>query len=102
MEQNISRFSGGTYDLGEMRMTVQELVNAAKQLSLTEQMSLVGQLMQLVSQKLTDSISEPTTPLSVEDDPIVGMFSGPPHLSTEAKDILAQEIHSSSVFSWKE
>ncbi|NEQ96430.1 MAG: hypothetical protein F6K30_06855 [Cyanothece sp. SIO2G6] len=83
-------------------MTVQELVNAAKQLNLNDQMHLVGQLMQLVAQKLTHPTSKATTPLSVEDDPIVGMFSGPPHLSTEAKDILAQEIHSPSGFSWKE
>lgn len=83
-------------------MTVQELVNAAQKLSLTDQMHLVGQLMQLVAQKLPSQNSEHATPLSIEDDPIVGMFAGPPNLSTNTKDILAQEIRSPSGLTWKE
>ena len=85
-------------------MTVQELVKAAQKLSLSDQMQLVSQLMQLVTQKLPfpGQTAEDVTPLNIEDDPIVGMFAGAPNLSTEAKDILTQEICSPSGLTWKE
>jgi hypothetical protein len=34
--------------------------------------------------------------LSVDDDPIVGLYSGSPDLATNAEDILAAEIQSKS------
>jgi len=41
-------------------------------------------------------------PLTVEDDPIVGMYSGSPDLSIRAEEILEQEIHHQSGWTWKQ
>ena len=82
-------------------MTVQELLNAAQQLSLSDQIRLASQLMQLVVQKLqpTPDDSAPTAQL---DDPLIGLFSGSPELATQSEEILHQELNSTSGFTWKE
>ncbi|PZO60753.1 MAG: hypothetical protein DCF15_01590 [Phormidesmis priestleyi] len=82
-------------------MTVQELLNAAQKLSLPDQLQLASQLMQVASQKLqTASVPAPTS--SDTEDPLVGLFSGSVDLATRSKEILEQEIKSSSGFTWKE
>lgn len=81
-------------------MTIQELLNAAQQLSLPDQLQLASQLMQAASQKL-QTASVPV-PASETNDPLVGLFSGSVDLATRSKEILEQEISSSSGFTWKE
>ncbi|MBD2465777.1 hypothetical protein H6G89_32835 [Oscillatoria sp. FACHB-1407] len=82
-------------------MTIQELLTAAQQLSLHEQIRLVSQLMQLVAQEM-QSTSVDTRPSSPIEDPLIGLFSGSPDLATQSEDILQQELSSTSGFSWKE
>ncbi|MEM8808908.1 MAG: hypothetical protein AAGF01_23060 [Cyanobacteria bacterium P01_G01_bin.38] len=81
-------------------MTVQELLNAAQQLSLSDQIRLASQLMQAVVQKmqLPSATSAPTEPA---EDPLIGLFEGSPDLATQSEDILAQEVNSASGFTWK-
>ncbi len=40
-------------------------------------------------------------PVAIEDDPLVGMFSGTPDLAERSEAILAQEMRSQSGWSWK-
>lgn len=82
-------------------MTVQELLNAAQQLSLSDQIRLASQLMQLVVQKLQPSEDE-NPPTAQLEDPLIGLFSGSPELATQSEDILHQELNSSSSLTWKE
>jgi len=82
-------------------MTVQELLNAARKLSLPEQLQLASQLMQSASQQL-QTATTPDRPASAPEDPLVGLFSGSPDLATRSEDLLQQDIHASSGFTWKE
>ncbi|MEO1351952.1 MAG: hypothetical protein AAFW84_24630 [Cyanobacteria bacterium J06635_15] len=81
-------------------MTVQELLNAAQQLSLSDQIRLASQIMQAVVQKMQfpSPTSAPTEPA---EDPLIGLFAGSPDLATQSEDILAQEVNSASGFTWK-
>jgi hypothetical protein len=52
--------------------------------------------------------TQPVLPHSVSDsegdrsiDPLIGMFSGSPDLSTQAEEILSQEITPQSGWTWK-
>jgi hypothetical protein len=45
---------------------------------------------------------EPREPVAIEDDPLVGMFTGPKDLAEKSEEILAQEIRAQSGWSWKE
>lgn len=78
-------------------MTVQELFNAAQQLNLADQLRLASQLMQSVVRNMqtTDNATDQA------DDPIIGLFSGTPDLSSQSENILSQDINSTSGFSWK-
>ena len=80
-------------------MTVEELLNAAQHLSLSDQIYLASQLMQLVSQKMQPTAVDAPSPA---DDPLIGLFSGSPELATQSEEILHQELHSASGFTWKE
>ena len=82
-------------------MTVEELLNAAQELSISEQIGLASQLMQLVVQKVPSS-TETITSQSQVEDPLIGLFSGSPDLATQAEEILEQELNSISGFTWKE
>ncbi|MGD1908640.1 MAG: hypothetical protein ACFB0C_22010 [Leptolyngbyaceae cyanobacterium] len=82
-------------------MTVQELINAAQQLSLTDQIRLASQLMQLVVQKIQPASSS-EIPAAPADDPLVGLFSGSPELASQSQEALRQEVNSNSGFTWKE
>jgi hypothetical protein len=37
----------------------------------------------------------------VNDDPLIGLFSGPPDLATQSEDILQQSITPTSGWTWK-
>jgi hypothetical protein len=39
--------------------------------------------------------------LSVEDDPIVGIYAGSPNLSEQSEDILEADIQTESGWTWK-
>ena len=81
-------------------MTIQELLKAAQELSLADQIRLASQLMQAAAQKMQLMPSENIPPDPI-DDPLVGFFSSSPDLATRAEEILTQELSSSSGFSWK-
>ena len=85
-------------------MTVQELLEAAQQLSTSEQLQLASELRALAQRRTEDiqATSLSTEPTPIEDDPLVGLFSGSPDLSTKAKEILAREIKPASGFTWKD
>ncbi len=72
-------------------MTVQELLAAAQNLSLRDQILLASQLMQSVAQE-TQSASADNLEQSQTEDPLVGLFSGSPELATCSEEILQQEI----------
>lgn len=82
-------------------MNVQEVLNAAQKLSLPDQLQLASELMQSVSQQL-QMTAPPDRTVSATEDPLVGLFSGSPDLATRSKDLLKQDIHSGSGFTWKE
>jgi hypothetical protein len=82
-------------------MTVQELMNAAQNLSLPDQVKLASQLMQAAIQKLQISTEVDLAKLDTED-PLIGLFSGSTDLATRSEEILEQEINSGSGFTWKE
>ena len=73
-------------------MTIQELLNAAQQLSLHDQIRLVSQLMQLVAQAM-QSMPVDTRPSSSTEDRLIGLFVGSPELATQSEDILHQELN---------
>ena len=72
-------------------MTVQELLAAAQNLSLRDQILLASQLMQCVAQE-TQSVSAKFLDQSQTEDPLVGLFAGSPELATRSEEILQQEI----------
>ncbi len=72
-------------------MTVQELLAAAQNLSLRDQILLASQLMQCVAQE-TQSVSAENLDQSQTADPLVGLFAGSPELATRSEEILRQEI----------
>ncbi len=83
-------------------MTVQELLNAAQKLSLSDQVRLASQLMQVAIHNLQlSSEADPVQP-DIEKDPLIGLFAGSSDLATRSKEILEQEINSTAGFSWKE
>lgn len=75
----------------EGAMTVQELLAAAQNLSLRDQILLASQLMQCVAQE-TQSVSAENLDQSQTEDPLVGLFAGSPELATRSEEILQQEI----------
>jgi hypothetical protein len=70
-------------------MTVQELWEAAQNLSLRDQILLASQLMQGVAQE-TQSVSAGNLDQTQTKDPLVGLFAG--ELATRSEEILQQEI----------
>ncbi len=87
-------------------MTIQEILSAAEQLSLSDQVQLASQLMQTAIQKLQVSAQEQSpSPETKEDvlteDPLVGLFAGSPDLATRSKEILKQDVDAVSGFTWK-
>lgn len=82
-------------------MTVQELLSAAQQLSLPEQIQLASELMQTAAQQLHFSSNTASTDLEEVEDPLIGLFDGSPDLATHSEEILAQEVKSVSGFTWK-
>ena len=86
--------------LWKICMTVQELFRAAQELSFADQLQLASQLMQSAIQKMQLTVAD-ENPKSVNDDPIVGLYSGTPDLATRSKEILTEEIDTASGFSWK-
>ena len=83
-------------------MTVQELLSAAQQLSLSDQVRLASELMQTAIQTIQKSSDTPP-PLDFAEDPLIGgLFSGSPDLATRSEDILAAESRPQSGFTWKE
>lgn len=82
-------------------MTVQELLNAAQQLSLSEQIRLASQLMQLVAQEMQLTQAD-TSSADESSDSLIGLFAGSPELATESEAVLAQELNPTSGFTWKE
>ena len=82
-------------------VTVQELLNAAQQLSLSEQIRLASQLMQLVVQEMQLTNTN-ARPIEDSDDSLIGLFAGSPELATQSEELLTQEPNSTSGFTWKE
>jgi len=80
-------------------MTVQELLNAAQKLRLSDQIRLASQLMQLVVQKLQSPTE--SSPPEPSEDPLIGLFSGSSDLATQSEEILSKEISFTSGFTWK-
>ncbi|MGL6139452.1 MAG: hypothetical protein ACRC2M_19315 [Planktothrix sp.] len=58
-------------------MKVQELLKAAQELSLSDQIHLASQIMQLVEQKMLPSTGE-IAPIPQSEDPLIGLFAGSP------------------------
>ena len=85
-------------------MTVQELIDAAQQMSVSEKIQLAEEIWQIAKQAIESSSDSDAEifPLSEEDDPLVGLFSGSPNLATDAKKILSQEVTAASGFTCKE
>ena len=82
-------------------MTVQELLSAAHQLSLSEQIQLASELMQTAAQKLQVSSDAVAVRPELAEDPVIGLFDGSPDLATCSEEMLAQEVQSASGFAWK-
>lgn len=69
------------------------------QVALQNHQSLETLLDEAIQQYLqTNPITEPT----LNDDPLVGLYSGTPNLSTQAEDILNSEVQSASGLTWKD
>lgn len=86
---------------GTATMTIQELLSAAQQLSLSDQIRLASQLMQTASQKLQASSDPVSTEHETADDPLIGLFAGSPDLAERAEEILDEEVQPASGFTWK-
>ncbi|OIP69214.1 MAG: hypothetical protein AUK43_13545 [Oscillatoriales cyanobacterium CG2_30_40_61] len=82
-------------------MKVQELLKAAQQLSLPDQIHLASQIMQLVQQKMPPPTGE-IAPVLQSEDPLIGLFAGSPDLATQSEEILNRELNPTSGFTWKE
>ena len=82
-------------------MTVQGLLSAAQQLSLPEQIHLASELMQTAAQKLHVSSNAASINPEEVEDPLIGLFNGSPDLATRSEKMLAQEVKSTSGFTWK-
>jgi hypothetical protein len=73
-------------------MTVPELLNAAQKLSLSDQVQLASQLMQVAIQNLQISADTAPTQPEAAKDPLIGLFAGSPDLATRSKEILGSGI----------
>ena len=62
-------------------MTVQELFKAAQELPFADQIHLASQIMQSISKQTQTTDSEAVL-APAQDDPLVGLFSGSPNLSS--------------------
>ena len=82
-------------------MTIQELLSAAQQLSLSDQIRLASQLMQTASQKLQASSDTASTDSESIEDPLIGLFAGSTDLADRAEEILEQEVQPAAGFTWK-
>jgi len=82
-------------------MTIQELLSAAQQLSLSDQIRLTSQLMQTASQKLQTSSDQVSTNFEFIEDPLIGLFAGSSDLADRAEEILEKEIQPATGFTWK-
>ena len=82
-------------------MTIQELLSAAQQLSVSDQIRLAGQLMQTAAQKLQVSADTTSTESEPFGDPLIGLFAGSPDLAERAEEILDQVVQPDSGFTWK-
>jgi plasmid stability protein len=40
--------------------------------------------------------------VSIQEDPLIGLFSGSPDLAEKSEEILAQEIHDNAGWSWRQ
>lgn len=82
-------------------MTIQELLNAAQNLSVSDQIRLASQLMQTAAQTLEASSNNVLSQPTHKKDPLVGLFSGSPDLADQSKKALSEEIQTASGFTWK-
>ncbi|MEO0949139.1 MAG: hypothetical protein AAFY11_13560 [Cyanobacteria bacterium J06641_5] len=83
-------------------MTVQELLDAARQLSPRDRIRLASELMQLVSEEELSAESSDEMPNVGTDDPLIGLFSGSPNLATQAEEILQADADRTAGFTWKQ
>lgn len=82
-------------------MTVQELLSAAQKLSLSDQIRLASQLMQIAGQKLQASADTASAESDPIEDPLIGLFAGSPDLADRSEEILDQEVRPAAGFTWK-
>ncbi|MEL7068614.1 MAG: hypothetical protein AAGN15_08195 [Cyanobacteria bacterium J06581_3] len=82
-------------------MTIQELLSAAQQLSLSDQIRLASQLMQTASQKLQVSADTASAESDPIEDPLIGLFAGSPDLASQSEEILSKEVQPAAGFTWK-
>jgi twitching motility protein PilJ len=69
--------------------------------SLEDIIRVSDQIKKLVS-SITQAISEQTDEIDVNDDSLIGLFSGSPDLATQSEDILQKSITPTSGWTWKE
>jgi hypothetical protein len=72
------------------------------QVALQEQKSLETLLDEAIQQYLQTNLTPPTEPTEPIEDPLIGLYRGSPHLSTQAKQILQTEVQSASGLTWKD
>ena len=82
-------------------MTIQELLSAAQQLSLSDQIRLASQPMQTASQKLQASAETASAESDPIEDTLIGLFAGSPDLTDRSEEILGQKAQPAAGFIWK-
>lgn len=88
--------------------TYNEVFSQVQHLTSDEQLRLLAELAALVRQKMTselqgqEEMQETGVDVSLESDPLVGLFADATDLATNSEDILQQEITKKSGWTWKE
>jgi hypothetical protein len=88
--------------------TYNEVFSQVQHLTSDEQLRLLAELAALVRQKITselprqEEMQEIGVDVSLESDPLVGLFADATDLATNSEDILQQEITKKSGWTWKE
>ncbi len=88
--------------------TYNEVFSQVQHLTSDEQLRLLAELAALVRQKMTSELQgqqemqEISVDVSLESDPLVGLFADATDLATNSEAILQQEITGKSGWTWKE
>jgi cell division protein FtsX len=92
----------------EIRQTIHQKIDQLSEEKLNQVLQFIQQVGQTPVKSTTDHLADfigqvdhGNLAKNIDQDPLVGLFSGSPDLSEKSEEILEKEINTSSGWTWK-